>query len=387
MEESTRVQFNELKQDVGRIDSNADTSKRFFSEQLATVQSQAQQALERTTGLSNQVGQLSQQSTDMHNTLSAMHTHSSELTRCLGKMMEKFEKLNFDLPSIMDHWATQRQGEGTLNAAQLQQGGWQSGLPTVPKLLPMLPIPIASQSSVTRTQAAGQPSTAMPPQTGVEESPTKLFDQFIISQGSTSARQEGLFSPVERKSVDAGVGMAGSSGRADDLVVGDDSEVEMDSEMETGSEEDGEVKEEDEVVVKVEELDKDGEVEMDVQAASEGETEIGDTDAEGEDADEEEKVWKSVSPITTADLSSLTPYSYPTTPATSQSRIAATQSRPRVSPNIIQAQVMSPPEGLLVAQPTVGDTTRSRPSTRSSVSVSTTSSRGKGGKSRKASRK
>ena len=65
-----------------------------------------------------------------------------------------------------------------------------------------------------------------------------------------------------------------------------------------------------------------------------GETEIGETDAEGED-DEEAKVWRTVSPLDNEHLSSLTEYSYPSTPATSQSHAAAIQSCPRVSPNII----------------------------------------------------
>jgi len=367
MEESTRVRFDELRQDMGRIESNADTTKRFFGEQLAEVQRQSNETLDRTRVYDNQLELLQQQTAALHSSLSTIHTQSSHMTSCLSTMMNRFEKLSFDLPTMMDQWMIQRHGEGTISSSQLQRAGFEGGHPKLPTLLPMLPLPMASQTSVRQTQDPPQPSTDVtaPSQTGVEETPSRMmFAQFIHSQESASAREaEGLFSPVERKSAEAGVAMAGRSGRGDELPVGGEDEDEKEKEGVRVKLED--VEEEDEKML----VDND---ESGSEETDSGDTGIGETDADGDDEDEEAKVWRTVSPIDEEHLSSLTEYSYTTTPTTSQSRAAATQSRPTASPNIVREHTLTPPVGMLTA-------TRRGPSTRSSVSLSETSSRGKGG--------
>ena len=105
MEESTRVRFDELRQDMGQIESNADMMKRFFREQLAEVQRHSNETLDHTRSYENQVGLLSQQTAALHSSLSAIHNQSSQLTGCLATMM--------------DQWMNQRQGDGTINSSQL----------------------------------------------------------------------------------------------------------------------------------------------------------------------------------------------------------------------------------------------------------------------------
>lgn len=98
MESANHVQMDELKQEVNRLDSNAQSQKRFFGQQISVVEERSQSAFDRTNALQQQVDELHQQLSDMHKSLSAMHSHSTELNKGLGMVMEKFQQLSFDLP-------------------------------------------------------------------------------------------------------------------------------------------------------------------------------------------------------------------------------------------------------------------------------------------------
>ena len=193
MEDATTITIQELRQDIDRIDSNLETQKKFFGQQLARVGDQAQSALDLTGGLQEQMDGVRQQASEMHKSLGAIHEHSCELTKGLGKMMEKFERLSFDLPNILDHWMNIREtAPTTVTGAQLHQGAVQFKLPPLPSIPELVQL-LQSHLHDLHQQTHGPdnpppplPKEAPPPLESPEDSPSKLFSRFFYSQPLSS---------------------------------------------------------------------------------------------------------------------------------------------------------------------------------------------------------
>jgi hypothetical protein len=129
--QATSVSLQDVRGDILRVGSNQDTQRKHYERSLARVEEVAQSALERTSGLQDQIDSVRQQTRDMHQTLGAIHNHSNTLTDGLKEMMQEFKELRFELPNKFDNWLTVRLGgmTSTISGEDLQQSQWR---PTVP---------------------------------------------------------------------------------------------------------------------------------------------------------------------------------------------------------------------------------------------------------------
>lgn len=340
MKDATDEQIEELKADFDRLESNHDVQKKFVVKKLSNVEEQvqaaveqsqsakeqsatamersqsateqSQAAMEQSAALQQQLDQVRQQTSDMHHSLSAIHNHSSELTKGLGMMMDKFQKLSFDLPNLVDHWVkSQPPPNGNfITGAQLHQGAWDLGqFPQLPHLSNLIPL-LQQAAPFPQPDLAAHRPWAVPDEAGpsqVVDSASTMFTKYVNSQGSATGRAE-----VE----EAGGDMSGDGG-----VSGAEAEPDDD-------------------------VDMDGDKSGDAKSGEEDKIED----------DEDQGLWGTVSDISEEILSQLT--SLPPSPSPIQSQHLDSN-----SPEIIEVGTVSPPSGLLVGSSS--NPSRSRPNTRS----------------------
>jgi len=137
MEKATACRFDEITQDLGRLQSNSETQKKVMAQELARIEVETHSAVDRAQ---TQIDSLRQQTSDMHTSLTAIHEHSSTLTATLKNMMQSFTDMRFELPNTIDNcidnWMRVKAGgqNGTVSAAELQP--WKSSTSLLPLSLP-----------------------------------------------------------------------------------------------------------------------------------------------------------------------------------------------------------------------------------------------------------
>jgi hypothetical protein len=201
-EDATAKAMQEVRQDITRLDSNAETQKKYFGQKLELVRTQAESAAEKAEAAQQQIDSVREQTQHMRDTLVAIHVHSEKLTTGLGNVMDRFERLHFDLPNVLDDWMRLRlgheSGRPTVSGAELHTAPWSSNgerifVPPNPPLHPSTsqPCPPADDS---------KPSSSTPPPPPLSETqsdtPSKYYKELMQSQ--TDALRD-LESEMERR--------------------------------------------------------------------------------------------------------------------------------------------------------------------------------------------
>jgi hypothetical protein len=252
MEQASAIRFQELQQDIERLQSNGETQKKVMAQELSRIEEQTHSAEQRTQ---SQIDNLCQQTTDMHSSLTAIHQHSETLTDSLKTMMQQFHELRFDLPNAFDTWMKVREGRqngpGTVTAAELQHQSWHpshSPHPLSPSLQapPPPPAPSLSNSVAPDTNTG---STESPHRTP-PSSPNDCYQPYVPEQSDAIldlndnlANSGGGDMDVDGEGLDLGdaVGIAqdggevarGGMGRMSDLGHEMEVEQEQGGEMES----------------------------------------------------------------------------------------------------------------------------------------------------------
>jgi len=124
MNQATAIRFGEVQQDLNRLESNGNTQRKYFGQEMAQIELQTQLAMDRAQV---QIDNLRQQTSDIHSLVSSIHTHSAALTDGLRAMMQSFRDLRFDMPNAFDNWMRMRaEGgrNGTVSAMELHHQPW-----------------------------------------------------------------------------------------------------------------------------------------------------------------------------------------------------------------------------------------------------------------------
>lgn len=192
--EATSVTMQEMRGDVSRLDSNQQTQKKFFEQQLHRVEGLAQSAIDNTTGLQNQVESVRQQTKDMHISLQSMNRRADLLTTGLAEMLQGFRDLKFEMPNHFDDWLKIRIGhEGgipsTISGEDLRKP-WtvNPSFPSVTSLPPQL----GSSQNVAATATTTVPTISEAPDGDDHSSPpstrpssAELFKQYLNHPSSS----------------------------------------------------------------------------------------------------------------------------------------------------------------------------------------------------------
>ena len=198
--EATAVSMQEMRGELMQLSAGQEAQKKYFVKELVRVEQIAESAVEKMTGLQEQVDSVRQQTRDMHDSLAAMHKHSEELTSGLKYVMQGFRDLHFDLPTKMDDWLQVRLGhEGgrpsTIPGEDLQrQGNTGRQFPSAPP--PIAPLPVTRIPE----QQTAEPTTESDTDGGKHSSrlsSTELFTTYMNPQSS----QDNLLLELERGQV------------------------------------------------------------------------------------------------------------------------------------------------------------------------------------------
>ena len=148
--------MQEMRTDIGRIDSNQETQKKYFHQQLLRVEGLAQTAVDRTTGIQEQLDSVRQQTRDLHESLMSMNKHSQVLTKGLTEMIHGFKDLRFHMPTMFDDWLAVKLGgnASTINSRDANHA-WNT--PCLPLVLPTRP------TSEPASDERGNLSSSLPP--------------------------------------------------------------------------------------------------------------------------------------------------------------------------------------------------------------------------------
>ena len=209
---ATAVRMEEIKSDVGRVDSNQETKAKYFKQQLERVEGVANAALERTTGLQDQVNSVRQQTHDLHESLSVMNRHQEVLTTGLTGTIQGLQGFQFQIPTLFDDWLKVKTGGYplTINSQQIEHPWIAPYVPPAPAHLGPIQDAIPTQSGAGpagHDMEQGTSSSSSGPSAGT------LFRQFMVSS------QENL--PLQNKSDgedEPSTGDAGMEATVVDLV-------------------------------------------------------------------------------------------------------------------------------------------------------------------------
>ena len=178
----TSLRYGEITQQISRLDSNAETQKKWVGQRLELVEEHARTADERMSGFQSQIDSVRQQTQDLHQSLLAVHDHSQQLTSGLSTVIDKFKNLRFDLPAILDDWSRMnnenREGR-VVTTDQLHIPGMPH-VPSLPRLsrslepLQPLLLPIRQPTPPLQSQSSSDP-----------DSPSKFIARYILSQPAT----------------------------------------------------------------------------------------------------------------------------------------------------------------------------------------------------------
>jgi len=197
--EATAVSMQEMRGDVSRLDSNSETQKKFFDQQLQQVEGLAQSALDNTTGLQHQVDSVRQQTRDLHDSLKSMHRHTDIVTTGFTDMMRGFHNMTFDMPNMFDEWWRIRQGNEGGNPATIsgedmrKQWNFNHSFPSVPPLPQLLELvqnvgPSSSTAGPTEPEPQSDGDDKRSPPSS-RPSSAELFKQYV---NHPSSSQENL---------------------------------------------------------------------------------------------------------------------------------------------------------------------------------------------------
>jgi hypothetical protein len=235
--------MEEIRTDVGRVDSNQETQAKFFKQQLERVEGVANAALDRTTGLQEQVNSVRQQTHDLHESLSGMNRHQEALTTGLTGTMERLQGFQFQIPTLFDDWLKVQTGGYplTINSRQVEHPWIAPHVPPAPALnLGPIQDSIPSQAGAGpagHETEQGTSSSSSGPSAGT------LFRQYMVSS------QENL--PLQSRTDgedDPSSGDAGMEATVVDLVDAEEAEAEAeDMRMEEIEGADGDVGEAEEM--------------------------------------------------------------------------------------------------------------------------------------------
>ena len=127
---ATMERFSVVNQNFDRLDSNIDTQKKYFTQQLKSTQMTADAAFD--------------QGTDNRKSINAILDHAGQTNQFMSKLMDRLASLRFDLPNVLDQWANNRFGDAagpsTVTASQLHHNSFESSAPSIP--IPRLQLPI-----------------------------------------------------------------------------------------------------------------------------------------------------------------------------------------------------------------------------------------------------
>jgi hypothetical protein len=229
-EGATARAMQEDQQDITRLESNADTQKKHFDQRLEAVNEVAKSAEEKVNGTQNQIDSVRQQTEYLHNSLVAAQKHTDKLTSGLSNVMERFNRMNFDLPNAFDDWVRVRlggdgTGPTTVSGADLHRSRWSAnGEQLQPPLVPPIPLPIPSFSGTSSVSqpAAEEENPPTPPgatsQSQSDTSPSKFFADYLhADQGQALGDLESELERQNRRSSSGGTRSSGSRGRQPSL--------------------------------------------------------------------------------------------------------------------------------------------------------------------------
>ena len=221
-EDATAKAMQEVRRDISRIESNADTQKKYFGQQLELVNQQAKSAEQKAEMANQQVDSVRLRTEEMHKSLSAMHTHTTELTSGLSTVMNRFSQLHFDLPNAFDDWMRVRMGKegagpSTVSGMELHASRWSStNEPMHVPQAPSMPTPAAQTYPPSAEETSSTPPPPNPSQTQSDTSPSKYFD---FLQGNALVDLESELGKNGGRSRSGGTRSSGSRGSQPSPVV------------------------------------------------------------------------------------------------------------------------------------------------------------------------
>lgn len=229
MEDATALRIQEINRELERLDSNAETQKKYFIQVISRVEDKADTALERTTGLQDQINNVCKQT-------QSIHEHSSALTKGIGSLIEGFDQMRFNLPDIFDNMLKMRLGSTELvTGEQLHRPA--PFFSSIPPLPPMPPLSSTNNNGNGMT-GGGRPDSPedRPPtsqSSSIQVSPSKFFSQYIRDPN------DGL-ADLQNQLDNGDMDMHGNEGQAVErspLLPGTDQDGKSDMEKKQGKEE------------------------------------------------------------------------------------------------------------------------------------------------------
>jgi hypothetical protein len=195
LEAAAALRFREVTQSVDRLESNVDTQKKFFGQELARVELKVESVADKTEGVQDQVNSLRTQTQDMHDSLLVMQKHSEELTSGLTKVISGFKHLRFDVTNAVDDWLRIRfgqdgAGQTTVSAADLHGGSGMGHIPHPPHPPSLQPLQEFSAGPGNQGQPLPeavdsiQPQEHAPPTNDQHESATELYSDPFCQDSS-----------------------------------------------------------------------------------------------------------------------------------------------------------------------------------------------------------
>jgi hypothetical protein len=195
LEAAAALRFREVTQSVDRLESNIDTQKKFFGQELARVELKVKSVADKTEGVQDQVNSLRTQTQNMHDSLLVMQKHSEELTSGLTKVISGFKHLRFDVTNAVDDWLRIRfgqdgAGQTTVSAADLHGGSGMGHIPHPPHPPSLQPLQEFSAGPGNQGQPLPevvdsiQPQEHAPPTHDQHESATELYSDPFCQDSS-----------------------------------------------------------------------------------------------------------------------------------------------------------------------------------------------------------
>jgi len=139
--DATATSLEHIRRDVACLDSNQETQKKQMVKELIQVEGVAQDSLDRSKGLQDQVDSVRQQTQVMTKSMTLMHKHSEELILSLKEIVHGICDLTFNMLGHFDDWLKIHLGQAgtgtsTVSGEDLQRQ-WNINLriPSTPPLI------------------------------------------------------------------------------------------------------------------------------------------------------------------------------------------------------------------------------------------------------------
>ena len=178
---ATMERFTVIDQNMDRLDSNMDTQKQFFTQELKTTQMTAQTAFD--------------QSSENRQSINTILTYSGQSAQFMSTLLDRLDNLRFDLPGTLDRWANRRfaeqSGPSTVDASQLHHQRFQSSAPHIP--IPSMQLPIITLPGIGGQEPVKPTTSTNPPTPPSSSQPLSqsVWKEFMQSSSSGEEAESG----------------------------------------------------------------------------------------------------------------------------------------------------------------------------------------------------